>query len=126
MADLSGLENSGRSASYHTKGHNSMNNKQIIEQLVATLENHDGNYKLSKEGSARVNAALTAARAHLEQPAPSTAGKREPLTLEKIADLNCVSIDRLDYDVFELDQESVIDFARAVEAAHGITHGGKV
>jgi hypothetical protein len=51
---------------------------------------------------------------------------REPLTLEKIADLNCVSIDRLDYDVFELDQESVIDFARAVEAAHGITQGEKV
>jgi hypothetical protein len=68
-----------------------------------------------------LRAELAALKAQPTEPAPSTAGEREPLTLEKIADLNCVSIDRLDYDVFELDQESVIDFARAVEAAHGIT-----
>jgi hypothetical protein len=73
-----------------------------------------------------LKAELAALKAQPTEPAPSMAGEREPLTLEKIADLNCVSIDRLDYDVFELDQESVIDFARAVEAAHGITQGEKV
>jgi uncharacterized coiled-coil DUF342 family protein len=74
----------------------------------------------------KLEAELAALKAQPTEPAPSMAGEREPLTLEKIADLNCVSIDRLDYDVFELDQESVIDFARAVEAAHGITQGEKV
>lgn len=38
----------------------------LILQLVEALENHDGNYKLSKSAGAAVNAAITAGRARLE------------------------------------------------------------
>lgn len=37
----------------------------LIRQMLDALENHDGNYKLSKSSGAAVNAALTAARARL-------------------------------------------------------------
>lgn len=39
----------------------------LIRQLVEALENHDGNYKLSKSAGAAVDAAITAARARLEK-----------------------------------------------------------
>lgn len=39
---------------------------ELIRQLVEALENHDGNYKLSKSAGAAVNAAITAGRARLE------------------------------------------------------------
>lgn len=38
----------------------------LILQLVEALENHDGNYKLSKSAGAAVNAAITAGRTRLE------------------------------------------------------------
>jgi len=38
----------------------------LIRQLVEAMENHDGNYKLSKSAGAAVNAAITAGRARLE------------------------------------------------------------
>lgn len=39
---------------------------ELIRQMLDALENHDGNYKLSKSAGATVNAAITAARARLE------------------------------------------------------------
>jgi hypothetical protein len=39
------------------------------------------------------------------------------LTADEIGAVNFVSLDRLDYEVFEVDQSSVMDFARAIEAA---------
>jgi predicted ArsR family transcriptional regulator len=39
---------------------------ELIRQMLEALENHDGNYKLSKSAGAAVNAAITAARARLE------------------------------------------------------------
>ena len=43
----------------------------LIRQLVDALENHDGNYKLSKSAGAAVNAAISAGRARLEgKPLP--------------------------------------------------------
>jgi len=44
----------------------------------------------------------------------------KPLTEARIEELNCISIDRVDYDIFEVEKESVIDFARAIEKAHNI------
>ena len=38
---------------------------ELIQQMLEALENHDGNYKLSKSSGAAVNAAITAARARL-------------------------------------------------------------
>lgn len=38
----------------------------LIRQMLEALENHDGNYKLSKSAGAAVNAAITAGRARLE------------------------------------------------------------
>ncbi len=38
------------------------------------------------------------------------------LTPERIAELNCIDIDRLDYEVFEINKDSVKEFARAIEA----------
>lgn len=39
----------------------------LIRQMLEALENHDGNYKLSKSAGAAVDAAMTAARARLEK-----------------------------------------------------------
>ena len=39
---------------------------ELIRQMLEALENHDGNYKLSKSAGAAVNAAITAGRARLE------------------------------------------------------------
>ena len=39
----------------------------LIRQMLEALENHDGNYKLSKSAGAAVNAAITAGRARLEK-----------------------------------------------------------
>lgn len=39
---------------------------EIIQQMLDALENHDGNYKLSKSAGAVVDAAITAARKRLE------------------------------------------------------------
>lgn len=39
----------------------------LIRQMLEALENHDGNYKLSKSAGAAVDAAITAARARLEK-----------------------------------------------------------
>lgn len=39
----------------------------LIRQMLDALENHDGNYKLSKSAGATVDAAITAARARLEK-----------------------------------------------------------
>lgn len=41
--------------------------ERLIRKLLAALENHDGNYKLSKSAGAAVDAAITAARARLEK-----------------------------------------------------------
>lgn len=38
---------------------------ELIRQMLEALENHDGNYKLSKSAGAVVDAAITAARARL-------------------------------------------------------------
>ena len=38
------------------------------------------------------------------------------LTPEQIEGLNCIDIDRLDYEVFEINKDSVKEFARAIEA----------
>ena len=38
----------------------------LIRQMLEALENHGGNYKLSKSAGAAVNAAITAGRARLE------------------------------------------------------------
>lgn len=38
----------------------------LIRQMLAALENHDGNYKLSKSAGAAVDAAIDAAHARLE------------------------------------------------------------
>ena len=40
----------------------------LIRQMLEALENHDGNYKLSKSAAAAVDAAITAARARLAPP----------------------------------------------------------
>jgi hypothetical protein len=55
--------------------------RDVLEQALDALEKHDGNYKLSKEGAVRVDAAITAGRAALSthpqasEPAPSTAAR---------------------------------------------------
>ena len=41
----------------------------LIRQMLEALENHDGNYKLSKSAGAAVNAAITAGRARLGEAA---------------------------------------------------------
>lgn len=46
--------------------------------------------------------------------------KRKPLTDEQIDRLDCVTLHMPDYERFEVFQPSVIEFARAIEAAHGI------
>ena len=46
--------------------------------------------------------------------------KREPLTGGQIDRLDCVTLHMPDYERFEVFQPSVIEFARAIEAAHGI------
>lgn len=38
------------------------------------------------------------------------------LSDEQIENLNYISMNRLDYEIFEIDQSSVKDFARAIEA----------
>ena len=38
------------------------------------------------------------------------------LSDEQIENLNYISMDRLDYEIFEIDQGSVKEFARAIEA----------
>ena len=46
--------------------------------------------------------------------------ERKPLTDEQIDRLDCVTLHMPDYERFEVFQPSVIEFARAIEAAHGI------
>ena len=44
-----------------------------------------------------------------------------PLTPEQIEKINFVELKRLDYEKFEVDQESVTDLVRSVELLHGTT-----
>ena len=87
-----------------------MTDKMLIDRSVAEFA-VDSIEILNTGKWAQVTALIIALRAALEQPQP----KREPLTAEQLAD-----IEDMFSNEFGLEAKHAVDFARAIERAHGI------